>query len=244
MVEGKRIYREACDEKVGWNSEVSTNTSNDWTKWRHQLRSVKIPTSLSREIRKVKAMHLHLFADGSFTACSAVTIALIEHSTGVVKELLTSKSRIAKRNTFIARLELVSGQMGANMAKNLVAALRRWPIASITVWMDSLVVLFWIISPERSWKVFVSSRTRKIAKITEEVCIVWKYCPSGDNLADLGSRGARIDKMEKGDWFHGPEWLTDREKWPKQPKLETTKSVLDEQKPSDGGGFQCERKGT
>ena len=74
-----------------------------------------------------------IFADASFTACSAVTIALIEHSTGVVKGLLTSKSRIAKRNTSIARLELVSGQMAANMAKNLVAALRRWPIATVTV---------------------------------------------------------------------------------------------------------------
>ncbi|CAB4039818.1 Hypothetical predicted protein [Paramuricea clavata] len=138
MVEGKRIYREACDEKVGWNSEVSTSTSKDWIKWRQQLRNVKIPRSLAKEIRKVKAIHLHLFADASFTACSAVSIAVIEHSSGIVKGLLTSKSRIAKRNTSIPRLELVSGQMAANMAKNLVAALRRWPIASVAVWMDSL----------------------------------------------------------------------------------------------------------
>jgi hypothetical protein len=82
MVEGKRIYREACDEKVGWNSEVSTSTSKDWIKWR-----------------------LHLFADASFTTCSAVTIAVIEHSSGIVKGLLTSKSRIAKRNTSIPRLD-------------------------------------------------------------------------------------------------------------------------------------------
>ena len=108
--------------------------------------------------------------------------------------------------------------------------------------MDSLVALFWIISPESPWKVFVSNRTRKIAKITEEVGIAWKYSPSGDNLADLGSRGASIDKMEKGDWFHGPEWLTDREKWPKQPKLETTKSVLDEQKPMTEAAFNVQEK--
>ena len=195
MVEGKRIYREACDEKVGWNSEVSTSTSKDWIKWRQQLRNVK---SLAREIRKVKAIYLHLFADASFTACSAVTIAVIEHSSGIVKGLLTSKSRIAKRNTSIPRLELVSGQMAANLSTNLVAALRRWPIASVTVWMDSLVALFWIASPERSWKVFASNRTRKIAEITEEIGISWKYCQSEVNLADLGSRGASIDKMEKG----------------------------------------------
>jgi hypothetical protein len=126
--------------------------------------------------------------------------------------------------------------MAANMVKNLVAALRRWPIASVTVWMDSLVALFWIASPERSWKVFVSNRTRKIAEITEEVCISWKYCP------DLGSRGASIDKMEKDGWFNGPEWLVNPDKWPKQPKLERTKTLLDEQKPIMEVAFNTEEK--
>ena len=142
LCEGKSIYREACDEKVGWNSEVSDKTAKDWVKWRHQLRKVRIPRSLARDLRKVKAIHLHVFADTRFTACSAVTIAVIEHSSGIAKGLLASKSRIAKRNTSITRFELVGGQMAANMAKNLVAALLRWPIVSVIVWMDSLVALF------------------------------------------------------------------------------------------------------
>ena len=133
--------------------------------------------------------------------------------------------------------------MAANIAKNLVAALRRWPIASVTVWMDSLVALFWIASPERSWKVFVSNRTRKIAEITEEVVIGWKYCPSEENLADLGSRGASIDKMEKDGWFNGPEWLVNPDKWQKQPKLERTKTVLDEQKPMTEVAFNTQETG-
>jgi hypothetical protein len=128
--------------------------------------------------------------------------------------------------------------MAANMVKNLVAALRRWPIASVTVWVDRLVALFWIASPERSWKVFVSNRTRKIAEITEEVGISWKYCP------DLGSRGASIDKMEKDGWFNGPEWLViNPDKWPKQPKLERKKTALDEQKPMTEVAFNTEEKG-
>ncbi len=87
--------------------------------------------------------------------------------------------------------------------------------------MDSLVALFWISTPERPWKVFVSNRTRKIAEITEEVSITWKYCPSEENLADLGSRGASIDKLEKGSWSNDPEWLTDSDKWPKQNRTLT-----------------------
>ena len=141
MVEGKSIYREACDEKNGWNAEVSHKIAKDWVKWRQQVRNVRIPRSLARDIRKIKGIHLHLFADASFTACSAVTIAVIEHSSGIVKGMLSSKSRIARRNTSIARLELVSGHMAANMAKNLVVALRRWPIITITIWMDSLMTL-------------------------------------------------------------------------------------------------------
>jgi hypothetical protein len=59
---------------------------------------------------------------------------------------------------------------------------------------------------------------KKIAEITEEVEIQWKYCLTEANLANLGSRGASLNKMEKGGWYEGPEWLLEQEKWPEQPK--------------------------
>lgn len=31
-IQGKNIYREACDDKVGWNAEVSQKTAKDWVK--------------------------------------------------------------------------------------------------------------------------------------------------------------------------------------------------------------------
>ena len=109
MVEGKRIYREPCDEKIGWNTEVSSVNLRDWLKWSSQLRNIKVPRSVARDISKIKAVHLHVFADASNIACSVVTVAVVEHSTGFVKGLLTSKSRTSKRSTSISRLELVSG---------------------------------------------------------------------------------------------------------------------------------------
>ena len=51
------------------------------------------------------------------------------------------------------------------------------------------------------------------------------------NLTDLGSKGASLDKMDKGEWYSGPDWLLDETKWPAQPKLVTTKSVSEEHKP-------------
>jgi hypothetical protein len=73
VVEGKHIYREACDENQNWDSEVSAVLAKDWLlKWTRQLRNVRIPRSVIRECRKVKAVHLHLFADASNLACSAM----------------------------------------------------------------------------------------------------------------------------------------------------------------------------
>jgi len=99
----------------------------------------------------------------------------------------------------MARLELVSGQMAANMVRKLHKALKRWPIVSTTVWMDSMVALNWITDPGKPWKVFVANRVKNVAEITGETGISWRYCPTEKNLADLGSRGAGIHKMETGE---------------------------------------------
>ena len=225
MAEEKHIYREACDEKKGWNAEVSTRLRDQWLKWTKQLIDVRIPRSVATSIGEIESINLHLFADASILACCAVAVAVVEHEAGIVKGLLTSKSRISKRNTSIARLELVSGHMAANMAKNLHTALQRWPIKSITIWMDSMVALYWITNPGKGWKVFVANRVKKIAETIGPINITWKHCPSNMNLADLGSRGATIAKMERGSWLTGPEWLLDERQWPQQPRLNNTEET-------------------
>ena len=174
-------------------------------KWLRQLREIKIPRSLIKEGKKVKAVQLHIFADASDKACSSVTIAIIEQGSDIVKGLLVSKSRISKRNTSMPRLELVGGQMAANMARNVCKALGKLPISSVTIWMDSMVALFWISNPSKPWKTFVANRVKKIVEIKQEINIKWKFCPSAENLADLGSRGANIDKVVNGKWFDGPD---------------------------------------
>ena len=40
MVEGKRLYRDACDENRSWNKEVSSSVAKDWNKWTKQLKDV------------------------------------------------------------------------------------------------------------------------------------------------------------------------------------------------------------
>ena len=97
--------------------------------------------------------------------------------------------------------------------------------------MDSLVALYWITNPGKQWKVFVSNSVRTIAEISSEVEITWNYCPTDKNLADLGSRGASVGKLEASEWFTGPAWLVDKEEWPKQPELKCFREENDEHRP-------------
>lgn len=175
-VKGKQIYRDTCDETKGWNTEVSDKRKRDWVKWFKQLKTVRVPRSVARGVGRVQAVHLHVFADASNIACCAVTIAVVQGETGVVKGLLTSKSRISKRNTSIARLELVGGQMAANMVRNLHNALKRWPIVTTTVWMDSMVTLYCTTQKSRkTLEGFRSKPSQEGGGNHWRDGVVWKY---------------------------------------------------------------------
>ena len=107
---------------------VSEKLAKAWLKWIAQLRSVKVPRSLVRQCNEVKSIDLHLFAHASSLACSATTIAPVKQDTGTVQGLLTSKSRISKRNTTMPRLELVAGHMAAKRVNNVQKVLTSVPL--------------------------------------------------------------------------------------------------------------------
>ena len=180
-VKGKQIYRDACDESKGWNADVSDQLKRDWIKRSSQLKPVRIPRSVTRGVGRIQAVHLHVFADASNIACSAVTIAVVAGETGVVKGLLTSKSRVSKWNTSIARLELVSGQMAANMVRNLHKALKRWSVVSTTVWTDSMVALYFYWGESNNLRTVDVDRARRRKKMSglENEHKLWPFTQKG-----------------------------------------------------------------
>ncbi|GFT01919.1 uncharacterized protein TNCV_3056661 [Trichonephila clavipes] len=86
------------------------------------------------------------------------------------------------------------------------------------------VVLSWLSSPPRNWKPFVSNRTSEILDIIP--CKQWRYVPSKENLADLGSRGmSPKDLPDCSLWWEGPQWLSTEEAWPKQPPIKDKRDI-------------------
>ena len=59
----------------------------------------------------------------------------------------------------------------------------------------------------------------------------WRHCPGIQNPADIGSRRVKSTELKEKDiWWNGPEWISDRNKWPKSEEVEETEESVEEQK--------------
>ena len=101
-------------------------------------------------------MELHAFGDTSGFGISAVVYAVITQASGMSRGLVATKSRLAKKNLTIPRLELVAAHMAANLVENVRAAIEGYPVNSVYGWIDSTVALHWI-SGGGTYKQFVAN---------------------------------------------------------------------------------------
>ena len=215
IVEGKHLYRQAVDEKKGWDKPVSERLKKKWNKWVRNLTTVKVPRSIAPYFEDIIQVSLHHFMDASDKAVSAQTVVVVAQPSGVTQGSLTSKSRITNRGLTIPRQELVGCQMGANLALNTRKALKNLPIIHNVCWTDSTIALCWVRNPFKNWKTVVVNRTKKISEITQELNLEWRYVPTALSHSYFGSKGAQYDHLEKENWWAGPPWIQDTEQWPK-----------------------------
>ena len=92
---------------------------------------VEVPHSLPRFKEPIEGVVLHAFADTSGSGISAAVYAVITQASGVSKGFIAAKSRLAKKNLTIPRLELVAAHITANLVDNVRTALEGYPIKSV-----------------------------------------------------------------------------------------------------------------
>ena len=80
----------------------------------------------------------------SLEANCAAVYAVVNQLLAISQGLVASKSRISKRDLAIRRLELVSIHMTCNLISNVKSALKNQNVRSVTGWIDSTVVLYWL----------------------------------------------------------------------------------------------------
>ena len=208
-LQGKLLYREACEEKCAWDAPLSAELVQQWKKWESCLpQQINCPRALTSAQQPIENIELHAFGDASGKGVAAAVYAVVKQPTSVNQGLVTAKARLAKQGLTIPRRELVSGHMAVNLLSNVQDALQGFPVSSLHCWLDSSVALHWIRG-NGDFKQFVANRVRKIR---EHGDITWRHVPTKDNPADLASRGGPVTE-EKQLWWKGPAWLSDPRAW-------------------------------
>ena len=206
---GKQIYREMCDAKVPWDGELPEEISKRWEAWQVGIPTdITVPRTFAPLFHPISAITLHGFGDASNNGVSAAVYAVVEQGETTTQGLVCSKSRLAKQNLTIPRLELVAAHMAANLVTNVERAIDTTKVSSVHCWSDSTVVLYWI-NGQGEYRQFVTNR---VARIRERDHIRWHHVPTAENPADLGSRGGSC--VENVLWRNGPQWLSDPCQWP------------------------------
>ena len=220
---GKLVYRSACDSKMPWDADLPEPLRKKWKEWNETLESYTIPRSLASYHQPIQEITLHGFGDASSNGVCAVVYAVVKQEDGVTQGLVCSKSRIAKRNLTIPRLELISGHMTVNLATNVQQALTTHS-ATVHCWLDSSVALYWI-NDQGEYRQFVANR---VQKIRQHENVTWHHVPTAENPADIGSRGGKVSGNTL--WKEGPSWLSNPAEWPVQRVLESTPDSKSEAK--------------
>ena len=79
---------------------------------------IKLPRSVLIKRKKISYIDIHLFCDGSLTRVCIVPYAVINQQNIFIKNLITSKLRLARKDLFIPCLELLAAHMSANLPEN------------------------------------------------------------------------------------------------------------------------------
>ena len=103
----------------------------------------------------------------------------------------------------IPRKELLSALLTARLINSVKSALEHFiNIKTVNCWLDSSIALHWIKNNQ-----FIENRRQEIRKLVEPAS--FNYCPTGENPADLTSRGSPLSKLKQNSlWLHGPKFLT------------------------------------
>ncbi|GFW88341.1 integrase catalytic domain-containing protein [Trichonephila clavipes] len=156
--------------------------------------------------RADKTVELHGFADASSLAYAAAIYCRQKHNGKIKVKLLVSKTKVALvKQVSIPRLELYGAHLLSKLFKSVLRTLKHYTF-DVFAWTDSKIVLSWLSSHPRKWKIFVANRTPEIMEVLPTKH--WRHVPSKENPADIASRGIEpkclTDCML---WWQGPPWL-------------------------------------
>ena len=220
MMKARLLLQELCRNEVGWDDPLTDEQKENWRKWLTELaevRRVTIPRVVAVIVDKDQPIILHGFGDASKDGYCAVIYLVVDNEGEKSCNILTAKTRLAPlKKRSIPRLKMIAGRTLAKLVNTVENALDEWNIVQTNLWLDSQTVLHWLEN-RGQWKIFVTNRVKEIHQLTPNA--QWRYCPTFENPAAIGTRGVSPKQLSNSDlWWLGPKFLLDDiTTWPEQP---------------------------
>ena len=174
-----------------WDVVVAPELRKDWKRWEQKLKGVE-------EIHKLRCIKPHMFGNIIETSLHHFSdasekgydqwsyIQLVNDEEKIHCSLLVGKSRASpKKFLSTLRLELTVAELSVKMACLIRKELNLGNIAE-RFWTDSKVVLAYIRSTTKRFKVFVANQVQKIQEQSD--VNQWNYVKGKDNPTDASRR--------------------------------------------------------
>ena len=196
----KVIFQQICRQKCEWDEELGEGVKKgveDWTKDLIDGHKIDVKRCIyDHPCEEVEECSLHGFADASKKAYCGVVYLVYRTQVGRFAQMFTSKTRVAPlKELKIPRLKLMAALILVKLMFNVESALAlEQSVKRSKLWLDTQTALFWIMN-RGEWKQFVKHRVNEIVKLSDKRD--WRYCPSRENPADIGSSGISASELKE-----------------------------------------------
>ena len=192
-----------------------------WFAELYKLQQIQVPRCLWNEGTFADTMLLYTFVDASENAYRAVVYARCQNGDGTIStNIVAAKTRVSQNiATSISRLDLMGAIVGMRLITRVLDLLSV-QMEKVTLWCDSVNVLWWIRGRSYNFKPFVANRVGEIQPYTQPT--QWRYVPTKVNLVDILSRGMHAAELAECDsWWRAPVFLRESEDvWPQNKVFE------------------------
>ena len=159
VIQAKILLQEMWTSGLDWDDPLDPSQARQTKKWFEELTElsdVREPCFLQL-ISHVETVTLHTFTDASRDAYGVLNYVRYQYKGGAVStSLVASKTRVAPLSaTSIPRLELMGAVLGLRLALCLAEVLKIGQ-SLLTLWSDSINVLWSIRRSSRSFRPFMS----------------------------------------------------------------------------------------
>ncbi|CAI6369436.1 unnamed protein product [Macrosiphum euphorbiae] len=220
----KGFMQKLWHDQLDWDTPLPENLSTAWNQFLMELPTIHQVT-LPRYINVQSYSDIQLlgFADASSKGYAATIYLRVVHTSGnVTVHFVSCKTKVAPIKTSqldeslsIPRLELCAALLLAQSLFHIQEVLSTSiKISQVRAWTDSSIVLSWLSTEQKYFKIFVTHRVVKIHALVPKCH--WGHVRTHENPADPASRGLLPTTMASSSLhWNGPEFLTRPEEyWP------------------------------